>query len=366
MRIIGLAALGAALVLGLSKPQASDDQNPSRPLELLNAYAEGQAVRLHGAGATFPYPLYSKWITVYQKDHPAVRIDYRAVGSGAGIRQILAGAVDFGASDAPMTDDELAQAKGPILHLPMTLGAVVVAYNLPDLREKLRLTPEVIGSVFLGEITRWNDNQITGQNPGVPLPATEITVVHRADGSGTTGIFKEYLSTVVPRWKEKVGTGKGPNFPIGVGATGNEGVSARIKSTPGSVGYVELAYAIEIGLPYASLRNQAGAFVDPSPESITAAASTVRERIPDDMRTFLVNSPAANAYPLSGFSYVLIYRDQPNEPKGRALAEFLWWDAHEGQAFCTPLHYAKLPPEVVIRVEQQLRSASTNGRPLLP
>jgi phosphate transport system substrate-binding protein len=367
MRIIDLAAFGVALALGCSKPTSSENhQQASLPLGVPAAQAEGQNVDLTGAGATFPYPLYSKWISVYQKDHPSVRINYQSIGSGGGIRQIIERTVDFGASDAPMTDEELTKAKEPILHLPMTLGAVVVSYNLPELKDKkLRLTPELISGIFMGEITKWNDDKIVAQNPGVKLPTTHIAVAYRSDGSGTTNIFTEYLATVVPKWKEKVGAGKSVNFPTGLGAKGNEGVSGQIKSTPGCIGYVELAYAMETGLPVAQIRNQAGTFVDPSLDSITAAAASFADKVPADMRTFLVNSNGPNAYPLAGFSYILIYKNQTDPIKGKALAEFLWWGTHDGQNYGPPLHYAKLPPEIVTRVEQALKSVKANDKPVL-
>jgi phosphate transport system substrate-binding protein len=366
MRIIELAACGVLLALGCSKPSGIDPAEKTSPLAVPAAQAEGQTIDLNGAGATFPYPLYSKWISVYQKDHPTVRINYQSIGSGGGVRQITERTVDFGASDAPMTDEELAKVKTPILHIPMTLGAVVVTYNVPELKTaKLRLTPEIISGIFQGEITKWNDDKLVKENPGVKLPASPVTVVHRSDGSGTTGIFTEYLSTVVPKWKEKVGSGKSVNFPVGMGAKGNEGVSGQIKSTPGSVGYVELAYAVETGLPYASIKNQAGTYVEPTLDSITAAAASFAGKIPDDMRTFLVNASGPSSYPLSGFTYILVYRDQEDATKGKALAEFLWWGTHDGQAYGPPLHYAKLPPEVVTRIEHQLKSIKSNDKPLL-
>jgi phosphate transport system substrate-binding protein len=323
------------------------------------------STEITGAGATFPYPLYSKWISVYEKDHAGVKINYQSIGSGGGIRQITERTVDFGASDAPMTNEELAKAPAPLLHVPMTLGAVTLSYNLPNVKQPLRFTPDALAGVFLGEITKWNDPKLASLNPGVKLPNGPITVVHRSDGSGTTAIFTEYLSAAVPRWKDKVGAGKTVNFPVGLGAKGNEGVAGQLKTSPGSVGYVELAYAIETKQPVAAIQNQAGQFVTPSLEGITAAADGLADKIPSDMRSFIVNAPGQAAYPISGFTYILVYRDQQDPAKGKALAEFLWWAVHDGQAYGPPLHYAKLPSSTVTRVEQQLQSIQAGDQPVL-
>jgi phosphate transport system substrate-binding protein len=350
-----------ALAAGCSRPGGTSDSSDAAA----SGRGESATVILNGAGATFPFPLYSKWMDVYNKAHPGVRINYQSIGSGGGIRQITERTVDFGASDAPMTDEELAKAPGPILHVPMTLGAVALTYNVPEVKTKLRVTADIIAGIFLGEITRWNDDKIASDNPGVKLPASPITVVHRSDGSGTTAILTEYLSSVVPRWKEKVGAGKSVRFPVGLGAKGNEGVSGQMRTTPGSFGYAELAYAIETGLSYASVRNTSDNDVEPTIDAITAAAATLSAKLPEDMRAFVVNAPGANAYPLSAFSYILVYREQPDKRKGKMLAEFLWWAVHEGQKYGAPLHYAPLPPDAVGRVERQLRTMKAEDQALL-
>ncbi len=365
MRVIQVLALAFAVVLGCQRPNDSNArEDAQRPLTQ-SAKAGGPSIELTGAGATFPYPLYSKWISVYQHDHPGVLINYQSIGSGGGIRQITERTVDFGASDAPMTDEELAKAPSPLLHVPMTLGAVTVTYNAGALKLPLRLTPDVIAGVFLGEITKWNDPKLTSLNPGVKLPDAAISVVHRSDGSGTTAIFTEFLAATVPRWKEKVGAGKSVSFPVGMGAKGNEGVAGQLKTSPGAFGYVELAYAIETKLPYASVQNKAGQFVEPSLDGITAAAAGAAPAMPNDMRAFIVNASGEGAYPISGFTYILFYKNQQDPQKGRALGEFLWWAVHDGQSHGPPLHYAKLPAQTVTRVEDVLRSIKANDQPVL-
>jgi len=357
-----LIAIMVALVAGCSRPGGTSDSSDAAGSGRGESAA---AVILNGAGATFPFPLYSKWMDVYNKAHPGVRINYQSIGSGGGIRQITERTVDFGASDAPMTDEELAKASEPILHVPMTLGAVALTYNVPEVKTKLRVTADIIAGIFLGEITRWNDDKIASENQGVKLPASPITVVHRSDGSGTTAIMTEYLSSVVPRWKEKVGAGKSVRFPVGLGAKGNEGVSGQMRTTPGSFGYAELAYAIETGLSYASVRNMSDNYVEPTIDAITAAAASLSAKLPEDMRAFVVNAPGANAYPLSAFSYILVYREQPDKRKGKVLAEFLWWAAHDGQKYGPPLHYAPLPADAVGRVERHLKTMKAEDKVLL-
>ena len=350
-----------ALAAGCSRSGGTSDSSDAAA----SGRGESATVILNGAGATFPFPLYSKWMDVYNKAHPGVRINYQSIGSGGGIRQITERTVDFGASDAPMTDEELAKAPGPILHVPMTLGAVALTYNVPEVKTKLRVTADIIAGIFLGEITRWNDDKIVSENPGVKLPASPITVVHRSDGSGTTAILTEYLSSVVPRWKEKVGAGKSVRFPVGLGAKGNEGVSGQVRTTPGSFGYAELAYAIETGLSYASVRNTSDNYVEPTIAAITAAAASLSAELPEDMRAFVVNAPGANAYPLSAFSYILVYREQPDRRKGKMLAQFLWWAVHDGQKYGAPLHYAPLPSDAVGHVERQLKTMKAEDQALL-
>jgi phosphate transport system substrate-binding protein len=322
---------------------------------------------LTGAGATFPNPLYTKWIAAYGKVDPAVSINYQSVGSGAGVKQLLAGTVDFGASDVPMTDEELGQAKGKIIHLPTTMGAVVLAYNLPDLKDRLKLTPDLVAGIYMGDITAWNDPKIAAVNPGVALPSSNISVVYRADGSGTTGVFTGYLSAVSPGWKSKVGQGKSVQFPTGAGAKGNDGVAGVIKTTPGAIGYVELAYATSKGneIPFALLQNAAGKFVEASAESVSAAAASVAEAMPDDLRTSIVNAPGANAYPISSFTYLLVYADMQDAGKAKALAKFIWWGLHDGQAMAAPSGYAPLPPAVIAKEEVKLKALTADGKPVL-
>jgi phosphate transport system substrate-binding protein len=271
--------------------------------------------------------------------------------------------VDFGATDAPMTDAELSKAPGKLLHIPLTLGAVVLVYNVPGV-DKLKLSPQVLSGLFLGHIKAWNDPSITAINPGVPLPAEPVTIVYRSDGSGTTAVFTEYLSKVSGAWKDQVGAGKSVRFPTGLGAKGNEGVSGQVKTNPRSLGYVELAYAKQTGLRYAALQNQSGAFVEPSLDAITAAAVGAGP-MPDDLRVSIVNPEGAGAYPISAFSYVLVYEEQGDFAKGKALSQFLWWASHEGQKLGPALHYAPLPQPVIRAVETKLRSMKSANGPLL-
>ncbi|MBX5481691.1 MAG: phosphate ABC transporter substrate-binding protein PstS [Myxococcaceae bacterium] len=320
----------------------------------------GEPVLINGAGATFPYPLYSKWFSEYNKLHPDERFNYQSIGSGGGIRQIVSGTVDFGASDAPMTDEELAK-KPDLVHIPTVLGAVVVTWNLPGVTA-LKLTPEALAGIFLGQITKWNDPKIAQVNPGVALPDKAIAVVHRSDGSGTTAVFTDYLAKVSPQWKQKPGAGKSVRWPVGLGAKGNEGVTGMVKQMPGAIGYVELAYADQNKLPMAELRNQAGRFVKPSVESTTAAAADVQ--LPDDFRTSITNAAGEGAYPIASFTYLLVPKNFQNPVKGQSLVKFLWWATHDGQKFATPLDYAPLPKPVVEKVERKLKTLTVQGKPV--
>jgi len=321
-------------------------------------------VRLQGAGATFPNPLYQKWFSEYNKITPTARFDYQSIGSGGGIKQISAKTVDFGGSDAPMKDEELKAAPGEILHIPTVLGADVVTYNLPGIQADLKFTPEAIAGVFLGTIKKWNDPAIASANPGASLPATDITVVHRSDGSGTTYVWTDYLSKISPEWKAKIGAGTSVNWPVGVGAKGNEGVTGQVKQTPNSLGYVELIYAEQNNLPYASVKNSSGEFIKPSLDSITAAAAGASTQMPDDLRVSITNAAGKDAYPISSFTYFLVYKSQDSQAKGKALVAFLWWAIHDGQQYARPLHYAALAPEVVQKAEQKIRSINYQGTPL--
>jgi len=291
-----------------------------------------------------------------------VVINYQSIGSGAGIKQIIEGTVDFGASDAPMSEEQLRMAPREILHIPTALGAVVVAYNLPG-APRLRLTPDVLADIFLGRVSRWDDPRIKELNPGVALPGMEIRVVHRSDGSGTTFVFTDYLSAVSREWRERVGKGTAVRWPVGIGQKGNEGVAGQVKQLEGAVGYMELAYAVQNDLPFAEIRNRAGNFVTADPESIAAAAATAS--LPPDLRTSIVNPPGERAYPIAAFTYILIYREQQDRAKGKALVDFLWWAIHEGDSYARELFYVPLPPQVKKLVEAKLRSVTHGGKPLL-
>ncbi|HSB12602.1 MAG TPA: phosphate ABC transporter substrate-binding protein PstS [Blastocatellia bacterium] len=324
----------------------------------------GGAIQLQGAGATFPDPIYQKWFSAYNQANPNTRFDYQSIGSGGGIKQISERTVDFGGSDAPMKDDDLKAAKGQILHIPTVLGADVITYNLQGISTELKLTPEVIAGIFLGNVKKWNDPQIAASNPDVHLPDSIITVVHRSDGSGTTFVFTDYLSKVSPEWHQKVGTGVSVNWPAGIGAKGNEGVTGQVKQTPNSVGYVELIYAEQNKLPYASVKNAAGEFVRPALDSITAAAAGVASQMPDDLRVSITNAPGAGAYPISSFTYLLVYKEQQDEAKGKALVDFLWWAIHDGEKMAKDLLYAPLPSQVIEKAEQKIKSITYQGKPL--
>ena len=321
-------------------------------------------IKLQGAGATFPNPLYQKWFSEYNKITPNAKFDYQSIGSGGGIKQISSKTVDFGGSDAPMKDEELKAASGEILHIPTVLGGVVVTYNLPGVQADLKFTPEAIAGVFLGKITKWNDPAIASVNPGVNLPGSDITVVHRSDGSGTTYVWVDYLSKVSPEWKEKVGTSTSVNWPVGVGAKGNEGVTGQVKQTPNSLGYVELIYAEQNKLPYAAVKNSSGEFIKPSLDSITAAAAGAANQMPDDLRVSITNAPGKDAYPISSFTYFLVYKEQPDQAKGKALVDFMWWALHDGEGMAKTLLYAPLPAEVVTKAEQKIKSITYQGKPL--
>jgi phosphate transport system substrate-binding protein len=306
---------------------------------------------INGAGATFPYPIYSKWFDEYAKVDPSVRFNYQSIGSGGGQKQILAQTVDFGASDGPMSDDNLAKAPGKILHIPTVAGAVVVTYNLEG-NPMLKLDGETSAAIFLGKIKQWNDPKLASLNPGVKLPDKEIVVVHRSDGSGTTFIFTDYLSKMSPEWKTKVGNNTSVNWPSGIGGKGNEGVAGQVKQTPGALGYVELIYAIQNKMLYADLKNAAGEFVKPALESVTAALATAD--VPDDFRFSMTNAPGKDAYPIAGATWLLVYRDQKEVAKGKKLVEFLKWALTKGEAMANALDYAALPPALQQRVMRRI------------
>lgn len=326
-----------------------------------NGGGGGGQVKLQGAGATFPNPLYQKWLSEYSKLHSTVQIDYQSVGSGAGIKQIQAQTVDFGASDVPMKDEDLKAAPGEILHIPTVLGAVVITYNLSGVNQPLKFSGEVLADIFLGKIKKWNDPKIAADNPGVTLPASDITVVHRSDGSGTSGVFTDYLSKISPEWKEKVGSGPSPSWPVGLGGKGNEGVTGQIKNTPNTLGYVELVYAIQNKLPVAQIKNGSGTFVEPSIDAVTAAAAASAGNTPDDLRVSITNAAGATAYPISSYTYILLYKNQKDAAKGKAVVDFVWWGIHDGEGFAKDLQYAPLPADIVKRAEAKLNSITANG-----
>jgi phosphate transport system substrate-binding protein len=320
-------------------------------------------VSLQGAGATFPYPLYSKWMSEYNKLHPNVRINYQSIGSGGGIRQIVQQTVDFGASDSPMKEADIKNAKGKLHHIPTTIGAVVVAYNLPGVDKSIRLDPDVIVDIFLGKIKKWNDGRITSINEGVNFPDRDISVVHRSDGSGTTAVFTDYLGSVSDEWKNGVGVAQSVRWPTGLGAKGNEGVTGQIKTTPGAIGYIELAYAKQNRFTYAAIKNKAGKYVAPEPSASTAAGAA--KEMPDDLHVSLANADGDASYPISAYTYFLVYEDTPDAHKAQALADFLWWAIHDGQKYCDALHYAPLPAGVVAKIEARLKMLTSGGKPLL-
>ena len=316
----------------------------------VSATASAQMM-INGAGATFPYPIYSKWFDEYAKVDPSVRFNYQSIGSGGGQKQILAQTVDFGASDGPMSDDNLAKAPGKLLHIPTVAGADVVAYNLSG-NPALKFDADTIAGIFLGQIKKWNDPKITALNPGVTLPDQEIVVVHRSDGSGTTYIWTDYLSKISPEWKTKVGTNTSVNWPTGIGGKGNEGVAGQVRQTPGALGYVELIYAVQNKMPYAEIKNAAGEFVKPTLESVTAALATAE--IPDDFRFSMTNAPGKGAYPIAGATWLLVYQQQKDAAKGKKLVEFLKWSLTDGEKMAKDLQYAPLPESVQQRVLKRI------------
>ena len=321
-------------------------------------------VRLQGAGATFPNPLYQKWLSEYGKAHPNIKIDYQSIGSGGGIKQIQSRTVDFGASDSPMKDEDLKAAPGEILHIPTVLGAVVITYNLSGVSQPLHFSPDVVADIFLGKIKKWSDPRIKADNANAAPPDADITVVHRSDGSGTSAVFTDYLSKVSAEWKEKVGSGTSPNWPVGIGGKGNEGVTGQVKQTPNTIGYVELAYAAQNKLPVALLKNKSGNFIEPTIDAVTAAAAGALATTPEDLRVSITDSAGATAYPISSYTYILVYKNQPDESKGKAVVDFVWWGIHDGESFAKDLLYAPLPPEIVKRAEVKINSITSNGKAL--
>jgi len=315
--------------------------------------AYGQTT-LNGAGATFPNPMYSKWFSDYHKLHSDIQINYQPIGSGGGIRQVIAGTVDFGASDMPMTDDQLKEAKFKVLNIPTVLGAVVPAYNIPGVTGEVKFPPEALAGIFLGHVTKWNDKSIAAANPGVNLPDKEIIVIHRSDGSGTSFIWTDYLSKVSGDWKNQVGSGTSVKWPIGLGGKGNEGVAGLIRQMPGSIGYVELIYALQNNINYGSVKNSSGAFLKASLEGVTAAAASA-PKMPADFRVSITNAPGKDAYPISSFTWLLIPAQSKDAAKGKILADFLNWMVTDGQKMTNALSYAPLPDNVASKVKDAIK-----------
>ena len=322
--------------------------------------ARADTLLINGAGATFPFPLYSKWFSEYKKLHNDQSFNYQSIGSGGGIKQITEKTVDFGASDAPMSDDDLKKAPG-IVHVPTVLGAVAVVYN--GVPAGVKLSAEVVADIFQGKIARWSDPKLAALNAGVKLPDLAITVAHRSDGSGTTAVFTDYLAKVSPSWKSAVGAGKSVKWPVGLGGKGNEGVTGTVKSTPGAIGYVELAYAKQNKLNMAAIKNADGNFVIPSIESTSDAAAAVV--MPADFRVSITNATGKNAYPISSFTYILVYKEQTDAAKGKAVVSFLWWATHDGQKLAGPLDYAPLPKPVVAKVAETLKTITAGGKSVI-
>ncbi len=332
-------------------------------LFLLAGFNQAFAEDLTGAGASFPYPLYSKMFSEYGKQNK-MNINYQSIGSGGGIKQLLAKTIDFGGSDAIMSDEQLSKAPGKILHIPTCLGAVVIVYNL-NIKGELKLTPDIIADIFLGKITKWNDARIADLNKDIKLPDANISVVHRSDGSGTSAIFTDYLSKVSSEWKEKVGSGTSVNWPVGLGGKGNEGVAGLVKQVPNSIGYVELIYALQNKMSYATIQNKSGKFIKPTLESTSKAAEIA---MPDDMRVSLADTESPDGYPIAGFTYILVYQEQKYDnrtiDKAKSLYKLLNWMINDGQKFTTPLHYAPLPEAAKTKAQALIKSITFDGKAL--
>jgi len=316
---------------------------------------------LNGAGATFPNPIYQKWFSEYHNAHKDVQINYQSIGSGGGIQQLTSGTVDFGASDGPMTDEQLSKVSGKVFHIPTVLGAVVPTYNINGVTGELKFTGDVLADIYMGNIKNWNDQRIAKANPGVKFPDEEIVVVHRSDGSGTTYIFTDYLSKVSSAWKDKAGKGTSVNWPAGLGGKGNEGVSGMVKQTEGSIGYVELIYAVSNKMPYGSVQNAAGSFVKASLESVTAAAASVKD-MPDDFRVSITNAPGKDAYPISSFTWLLVPAEWADAGKEKAFVDFLTWMVDKGQTMTSALEYAPLPKNVAAKVKARIKEVKVKAK----
>ncbi len=320
------------------------------------------AMLINGAGSTFGYPIYSRWFSAYAKEHPNIRFNYQSIGSGGGIRMLMDKTVEIGASDAPLSNDQMKKAPGPVLHFPTVLGAVSITYNLPGFNKKLRVTGPLIADIFMGKVTKWNDPAIEKLNPGAKLPDQPIAVVHRSDGSGDTYIFADYLTKVSPEWAKKVGRGVSLSWPTGIGGKGNEGVTALVRQTPYAIGYVTLIYALETHMPVADVQNHDGDWIKPSLKTVTAAAAGAAANMPADFRVSITNAPGKDSYPISSFTWMIVYVKQQNRPKGAALTQFLHWMLHEGQKYAAPMNYAPLPGAVVTKEEAQINKIELPGK----
>jgi phosphate transport system substrate-binding protein len=364
-----LAAMGGQVVTATPNGQATQAATQGATVDIpgsgkITGPVDGEAKQLNGAGATFPAVLYSKWFSEYAK-LTGVQINYQAIGSGGGIKSISDQTVDFGASDGPMTDDQLKAAKGGALyHIPAALGGVVPTYSIPGITDTLKFTPDTLAGIFLGDITQWNDAKLVADNPQLKDVNQFIVVVHRSDGSGTTNIWTSYLTAVNDKWAKQVGAANSVQWPVGLGGKGNEGVAGNVKQTQYSLGYVELAYAVQNGLPVGLVKNKAGKFVAATEQSVSLAAQGVT--LPDDMRVKLVNSDNPDAYPISGFTWLLIYAKQTDPAKATALTRMLWWATHDGQKFNADLHYAPLPLDAIKRAEALITQITVNDKPALP
>jgi phosphate transport system substrate-binding protein len=345
MRRLNFLLLSAILVLGITACNRSEKPKPPQ-------------AGLNGAGATFPNPIYSKWFSQYHTLRPDVEINYQSIGSGGGIRQVTEGTVDFGASDMPMTDAQLAEAQGKlntrVLNIPTVLGAVVPAYNIPGVSGEVKFTPEVLAGIFLGKITTWNDKAITAANPGVKFPNKSIIVVHRSEGSGTTFIWTDYLSKVSAEWKSQVGSGASVKWPVGLGGKGNEQVAGTIRQEEGAIGYIELIYALQNNITFGSVRNSEGTFLKASLEGVTAAAASIPD-LPPDFRVSITNPPGKDAYPIASFTWLLIPEQSKDAAKGKILADFLNWMSSDGQKMTSALSYAPLPDNVAQKVKEVIK-----------
>ncbi|MBL7685487.1 MAG: phosphate ABC transporter substrate-binding protein PstS [Deltaproteobacteria bacterium] len=340
-------------LLGFACSKPSNDSKSS-------STSSSSVVKINGAGATFPYPLYSKWFSEYNKINPNIQMNYQSIGSGGGIQQIKAKTVDFGASDAPLSAEEEKSMPAPVVQIPATAGSVVISYNIAGIDKGLKLTGEVVGDIFVGAIKKWNDPKITELNTGINLPDLPIAVIHRSDGSGTTYIFTDYLSKVSPPFASQAGRGKSVNWPTGLGAKGNEGVAGQIKQTPGAIGYIEYAYAVQNKLAFAALKNKSGKFIEPSPAATTAAIQGMSQELQKNIGTSITDSAGENTYPISGLTYLILYKTQEDSTKGKTMLEFLNWAMTEGQKKAEALYYAPLPAEVLKMNEATLSSILVN------